>query len=177
MDESPNTPRSAPKREQRARRRPHGSPSKSSRPDARKAEPGGAKKARRAAAAGPAQQTARLMAVTVTIDAESAEVVRIEGLDSTGARHELSDAEKATLMTEGRRDDRLAAVVERAFEAGLACVLGDADGETTEESPEDAELRHKLLAPLIERSAIGHLTERAALNRAMLGTLLQHSMR
>jgi hypothetical protein len=78
-----------------------------------------------------------------------------------------------------RRDERLAVLVEQAFEAGIASVLGreEDEGETTEESPEDVELRRELLAPLMERSGLGHLTERVALNRAMLGTLIGHSMK
>jgi len=68
--------------------------------------------------------------------------------------------------------------VEQAFEAGLATVLGhEEEEEATEETPEDAELRHELLAPLLERSGLGHLTERTALNRAILGTLIEHSMK
>jgi len=117
------------------------------------------------------------MTVTITIDADSAEVVRIEGVDPTGARHDLSDDEKASFIKE-RRDERLAEVVEQAFEAGIASVLGVEDEEeTAEESPEDADFRRQLLAPLIERSAIRRLTERAALNRAILGTLVEHSMK
>jgi hypothetical protein len=137
-----------------------------------------AAKTGRAAAMRADQQVPRITAVTVTIDADSGDIVRIEGLDSTGARRELSDEEKKSLRKEGRSDERLAALVEQAFEAGIACVLGDvgdAEEEAAEESPEDAELRRMLLAPLIERSAVGHLMERAALNRAILGTLLEHS--
>jgi len=117
------------------------------------------------------------MTVTITIDAESAEVVRVEGVDATGARHELSEEEKTSIVKE-RRDEHVAELVEQAFEAGIASVLGvDEEEETTQESPEDTELRHQLLAPLIERSALRHLTERAALNRAILGTLIEHSMK
>lgn len=122
------------------------------------------------------QPVHRLMTVTITIDAESAEVVRIEGVDATGSRHELSEEEKTSLIKE-RREERLAAFVEQAFEAGIASVLGRDEDETKEESPEDIELRRELLAPLIERSGLGHLTERTALNRAMLGTLIEHSMK
>ena len=120
------------------------------------------------------QPVHRLMTVTITIDAESAEVVRVEGVDATGARRELSDDEKGSLMKEGR-DERVTALVEQAFEAGIACVLGIEEEEETQESPEDAEFRRQLLAPLLERSGVGHLTERPALNRAILGTLMEHS--
>jgi hypothetical protein len=122
------------------------------------------------------QPVHRLMTVTITIDADSAEVVRIEGVDATGSRHELSDEEKTSLMKE-RHEEPLGALVEQAFEAGIATVLGHEEEEPTEETPEDAELRRELLAPLIERSGLAHLTERTALNRAILGTLIEHSMK
>lgn len=152
-------------------------PSKSGQLRAEKADQIDATKTGRAVPVKTDQPVHRLMTVTVTIDAESAEVVRIEGVDATGARHELSDEEKANLINE-RREQRLAELVQQAFEAGIASVLGTEDeDETTEESPEDADLRRQLLAPLIERSGLGHLTERPALNRAILGTLIEHSMK
>jgi hypothetical protein len=156
---------------------PYAPPAKSSQPDPDKADPPTATKAGRGAATKADQSGPKLTAVTITIDPDSAEVVRVEGLDAAGARHELSDEEKASLMKEKPRDERIAEVVERAFEAGIASVLGDEEEETTEETPADAELRHLLLAPLIERSAVRRLTERATLNRAILGTLIEHSMK
>ena len=73
-------------------------------------------------------------------------------------------------------DDRLDDLLERAFEAGIACVLGgDADVDATQESPEDAQLRRQLLAPLIKRSAVNHLRESGALNRAIVNTLIDPS--
>ena len=89
-----------------------------------------------------------------------------------------SAEEKASFMKE-RRDERVLALVEHAFEAGIASVLGvgDEEEENTQESPEDIEFRRELLAPLIERSGLGHLKERPALNRAILGTLIEHSMK
>lgn len=169
---APNVPKSAIKAE------PYTPPPKPAPPRADKADQAEAMKPARATAVRADQPVHRLMTVTITIDAESAEVVRVEGVDATGSRHELSDEEKASIMKE-RRDERLAVLVEQAFEAGIASVLGreEDEGETTEESPEDVELRRELLAPLMERSGLGLLTERVALNRAMLGTLIEHSMK
>jgi hypothetical protein len=153
-----------------------GTPTISNPPEVERGDKSAAAKVGRTAVIKGDQPVARLTAVTITIDSDSAEIVRIEGLDTTGARHELSQEEKASLM-KGGRDDRLAEVVERAFEAGIACVLGDDEEETTPESPADAELRHLLLAPLIKRSTVGVFMEREALNRAILGTLIEHSAR
>jgi hypothetical protein len=119
----------------------------------------------------------KLKAITVTVDADTAQVVRVEGLDATGTPHELSDDEKASLLTQ-ENDGRLEELVEQAFEAGIACVLeGDTEPDTTTESATEAELRHILLTPLIEHSAARRLFERAVVDRAALGTLLEHSMK
>jgi hypothetical protein len=120
----------------------------------------------------------RLAALTLRIDPASAELISVEGLDSTGSRWVPSAEEKAALLQGGGRADRLAAVVERAFEAGIASVLGDEDeeDEEEEETPEDAEIRRTLLAPLMARGAARRLAERASLNRAIVGTLLEHSV-
>jgi len=169
---TPSAPKSAIKADQYAP-----PPPKTTQPRAERADQAEATKSARATAVKADQPVHRLMTVTITLDADSAEVVRIEGVDPTGARHDLSDDEKVTFIRE-RRDERLAEVVEQAFEAGIASVLGVEDEEANaEESPEDTELRRQLLAPLIERSAIGRLTERTALNRAILGTLIEHSMK
>jgi hypothetical protein len=110
-----------------------------------------------------------------TIDATTAEVVKLETLDASGARRELSEEEKATLAQAGT-EGGLEEFVARAFEAGIGCVLGDDEREDkTDEPVEDAELRHLLLAPLIEQSPAKRLVQREALNRAILGTLIRHA--
>ena len=120
-----------------------------------------------------APSAAKLFAFT--IDANTARIVKLETLDASGSRHELSEEEKASLAREENANG-LEDVVERAFEAGIACVLGGEElQEKTEESAEDAELRHMLLTPLIEHSPAKRLIEREALTRAILGTLIQHA--
>ena len=175
MAETPPTPSTPSTTKSAIKADPYAPPAKSGQPRAEKADQTEATKPARPAVRAD-QPVHRLMTVTITIDAESAEVVRVEGVDATGARHELSDEEKASLMQE-RREERVTALVEQAFEAGLACVLGveEEEEKTTQETPEDAEFRRQLLAPLIERSGLGQLTERPALNRAILGTLIEHS--
>jgi hypothetical protein len=121
---------------------------------------------------------AKLLAFT--IDANTAQVVRFESLDATGERHELSDEEKASLARAGE-DGRLENVVEQAFEAGIACVLGGGNGRDdardTRESAEEAQLRDLLLTPLIEHSPAARLMHLEVLSRAILETLIQHSMK
>ena len=113
--------------------------------------------------------------LAITVDPDTAQVVRLEGLDANGARHELTNAERKNLLkrtNNGRVED----FVEQAFEAGIACVLdGEANSDTNQESEEDAEIRRRFLTPLIERSAVKHLMESAVLDRAILSTLIDHS--
>jgi hypothetical protein len=110
-----------------------------------------------------------------TINPKTAEVVKWESLDSSGARHELSETEKANLASAGSEEE-IQDVFEQVFEAGIACVLGADESEHTEESAEDAELRHLLLTPLIQESSVRRLMRREALSRAILGTLIRNSI-
>lgn len=110
-----------------------------------------------------------------TINPKTAEIVKLESLDSSGARHELSDAEKTSLADAGAEEE-IEDIVEQVFEAGIACVLGEEDSEHAEESAEDAELRHLLLTPLIQESSVRRLIRREALSRAILGTLIRNSI-
>jgi hypothetical protein len=110
-----------------------------------------------------------------TIDPHTAQIVRVETVDTTGDRRELSNEEKAKLLPEDR--GRLEEVLEQAFEAGIACALGDeARQDGREESAEEAELRHLLLSRLIEHSAARHLMGREQLSQAIVDTLIQLSI-
>ena len=113
---------------------------------------------------------------TITIDPKTAQIVKFESLDESGTRHELSEDEKVSLAKEGG-GDKLEEIVEQAFEAGIACVLGGGDKGQIQETEEDAELRHLLLTPLIEHSMAKRLMRDDVLNRAILGTLIKHSMK
>jgi len=113
--------------------------------------------------------------LTVTIDTKTGQIVKVESVDSTGARHELSDEEMASLA-KVRVKATLDTILEQVFEAGIASVLGDeGDEDEALESDEDADLRHTLLRPLIERSAAKRLMRRNVLSRAILETLIQHA--
>ena len=113
--------------------------------------------------------------LTVTIHAKTGQIVKIEGVDSAGRHHELSDEEKTNLARE-KSKATLEDIIEQAFEAGIACVLGDEDGkDDSPESAKDADLRRLLVRPLIEDGAAERLMQRDLLNRAMLTTLIQNS--
>ena len=113
--------------------------------------------------------------LTVTIDTKTGQITKIEGANGTRARHELSDEEKASLAKKMGKAT-LEAIIEEAFEAGVACGLGEgADEDEPVESEKDANLRHLLLRPLIENSAAKRLMRRDVLSRAILKTLIGHS--
>jgi hypothetical protein len=93
----------------------------------------------------------------VTLDAKTGAIILIEDIDATGARHELSKDEKANLAKNNGRAG-LEELLKQAFEAGIACMLGDEDkpGEA-KEPKEDADLRRILLKSLIEESPAGRV--------------------
>ena len=113
--------------------------------------------------------------VSLTLDATTGRIVRIEGMDATGARRELSEDAKAPLAGTDA-GATLQSIVEQAFEAGIAYVLGERPGE--EDPPElddDAELSRMLLQSLIKRSAAERLMQREILARAIVGTLIEQA--
>jgi hypothetical protein len=111
-----------------------------------------------------------------TLHVETGRIVRLEGVDKAGVRHELSEEQKASLARL-RGEDTLEALVEQAFEAGIACVLGGSTEQLgTKESEEEAKLRRLLLGPLIEHSSAKRLMQLNVLSRSILGTLLRHGI-
>jgi hypothetical protein len=141
------------------------------------AKPGSpAKKGPGAKSSSPASEPAQHPdLLTFTIQARTGQIVKIESVDSTGAHHELSDEEKTNLAKE-KSKATLEDIVEQAFEAGIVCVLGDADDEDDpQESAKDADLRRLLLRPLIEDGAAKRLMQRDILSRAMLATLIRNA--
>jgi hypothetical protein len=111
-----------------------------------------------------------------TIDPRTGRIVKLEGLNADGHRHELTDEEKARLIMLPR-EKTVERVVERAFEAGIACVLdGDCAEEDASDSSEDVDLTRRLLVPLIEHSAAKRLMAREIVDRTILDTLIEHSL-
>jgi hypothetical protein len=121
----------------------------------------------------PASATPRLL--TFTVDSQTGRIVKLEASSPRGSRRELSAQEKAALKRECRNDS-LEDVLERAFEAGIGCVLGaDSREDGRDETDEEAQLRHLLLTRLIEHSPARNLMRREVLSRAIIGSLIQDS--
>jgi len=111
------------------------------------------------------------------IDSRTAQLVKLESLDASGAGHELSEGEKLNLA-KALGDEGIGEILEEAFEAGIACVLGDGDRRPkSQESAEDAELRHLLLEPLIAGTSAKRLLQPDVLHRAILETLIHDSIK
>ena len=107
-----------------------------SRAEARKPKTSSSANARRSAA----EPSPGADLVALTVDASAGRIVKVEGVDASGARHDLSDDEKSQLA-KTEVGATLQGIIEEAFEAGLACALGERGDETdTSESEEDAEL-------------------------------------
>ena len=112
--------------------------------------------------------------IAVTLDADTGRIVKFERVDSAGARRDLSDEDVASL-TKGNTLT-LAGIIEQAFEAGIACVLGDEPGQDeAEESADDAALSRLLLMPLMERSPAHDLKQPDVLVRALLGSVIEQT--
>jgi len=113
--------------------------------------------------------------LSFTIDASTGRVLKVETLDAKGARREVSEEEKATLARE--RTERIEDALEQAFEAGIECVLGgEVEAPEVNDSDNDVALRHVLVSPLMQQSPASRLLQREVLDRAILETLLHHSL-
>ena len=107
-----------------------------------------------------------------TLDADTGEILKYEAVDAAGGRRELSQNERLELA-KIRRGEAVEDLVERGFEAGLACLLGGADGpEDESETDEDASFRRALLRPLIEKSVVARALRRDVLRRAIVRSLI-----
>jgi len=114
--------------------------------------------------------------LTVTVHAKTGQVVKIESAGGPGSPHELSTEEMANLAKE-EGEVTLEALLEQAFEAGIACMLGGGTGKPDAgETEEEADLRHLLLRPLMRRSPVEGLKHSDVLRRAMLGTMIRHKI-
>jgi hypothetical protein len=109
-----------------------------------------------------------------TFDASTGTVIGFESVDTAGRRHKLSRSERADLARESNGPS-LEALLENAFEAGIACVLDDDRREKAaeHETKDDEGLRRILLKPLIEQSYAGKLLQKEVLRHAIVQTLIE----
>ena len=107
----------------------------------------------------------------LTISADTGEIVKIEKVEGAGTRRDLRDDD--TVGLSAKAAVTLDALIERAFEAGIACVLGvRALHAEAEESDEEADLRRALLMPLMENTWAMDSLKREVLGKAILGSAI-----
>jgi len=117
--------------------------------------------------------SSRPQRLAFTLDAGTGEIIKIESSDSAGQRRELSKAERLDLAKE-TRGAGVEALLERAFEAGIASLLDDEDRkEDDSETEEEAGVRQILLQPLMERTFAAHAMRREVLRQAIVQTLIR----
>jgi len=111
--------------------------------------------------------------LAITLDSDTGEILKYEAVDAAGGRRELSQNERLELA-KIRRGEAVEDLIERSFEAGLACLLGGADGpEDENETEEDASFRRALLRPLMEKNVVAPTLRRDALRRAIVRSLIR----
>jgi hypothetical protein len=105
------------------------------------------------------------------INADTGDIVKIEKVEGTGTRRDIRDDEMAGLTTGAA--PTLNALIERAFEAGIACMLGVGAGrDEAEESAEEADLRRALLMPLMEGTLAKDALKPEVVGKAILASAI-----
>jgi hypothetical protein len=108
-----------------------------------------------------------------TLDTSTGDIIKIENVDSAGHRRELSKTERQQLAKD-RPGIGVDALVERAFEAGIACVSDDDDSdEDDKESKDEAGVRRILLNSLMERTFARRALRAEVLRQAIVQTLIK----
>jgi hypothetical protein len=107
----------------------------------------------------------------LTISADTGEIVKLEKVEGSGTRRDLRDDDAVGLSDKAALT--LDALVEQAFEAGIACMLGvQTESAEAEESDEEADLRRALLMPLMENTWAKDSLKREVLGKAILASAI-----
>jgi len=128
-----------------------------------------------AEAGGSAEEIEQLV---VTFNAAKGEIVKVERVDKTGKRQELTEEECATLAGQDEVDE-IEAALEEAFETGVAVVFGDEDEQYAEDNDdEERALRQLLIGRLLRRHPVRRrLLHQLLLRRLLLRRLLKRGLR
>ena len=108
-----------------------------------------------------------------TFGATTGDVVKIEKIDKTGKRDELSEKECATLAGEDEVDE-IEAALEEAFEAGIAGALSEDDEGALDD--EEQALRRLLIGGLLRRRPVLGRLRRRSVQRLLLRRLLRRRL-
>lgn len=111
----------------------------------------------------------------LTIDADEGRILKFEKVDSNGVHRELSDQEQSDLAR-SVAGSTLKAMIEQAFEAGINCLLDDAEEKDDGEESRDAvDVRRALLQSLINQTQAAALLQDKALGTAIVRTAFQQT--
>ena len=90
--------------------------------------------------------------LVVTFNAAMGEIVKVEKVDKTGKRQELTEEECAKLAGQDEVEE-IEAALEEAFEAGVAVVLGDEDEKDAEDDDDEERALRQLLIGAAPRTS------------------------
>jgi len=118
---------------------------------------------------GAADETEQLV---LTVSTATGDILKIEKVDKTGKREELSDEKSAELAGDDEIEE-IEAGLEEAFEAGLSAALGE-DDEDVEDDGEA--IQRLLIGQLIGRRVGLRALRRRFVHRLLLRRLLRQKM-
>ena len=103
--------------------------------------------------------------IVLTLNPKKGEILRVEKLDKSGQRHEVSEEELAALVGEEEREE-LEAAIEEAYATGVTDALGDEDEDEDEDEAEES-LRQLILGRAVGRQLLRRGVRRLILRRAL----------
>ena len=123
----------------------------------------------------PGVSPPRPESLVFTLKAKTGEILKFESVEETGHRRELSKSEISDLMKQAGGPG-VEALLERVFEAGIACLLDGRDGKDDESETEDERgVRRILLDSLMEGSGAARAMRRDVLREAIVQTLIHEA--
>ncbi len=110
--------------------------------------------------------------IVFTLDAATGGVLKLEVIDATHGSREITKAERLELAR--KFHGGVDALLERAFEAGVAVLLdGDGAKEERDETDDEAGVRRILLEPLLEETFAARDARRASIRKAIMRSLIE----
>ena len=110
--------------------------------------------------------------LTFTLDGRTEQILKFQGVDAWGQHRDISQTEQLKLAKQFRGPG-VEALLEGAFEAGIASLLDDGNEHAGGETEDEIGIRRVLLRPLIEDSFAARALQRETLRKAVLQTLIQ----
>ena len=111
--------------------------------------------------------------MVLTIGATTGDVVKIEKIDKSGKRDEVSEEDCAKLAGEDEVEE-IEAALEEAFEAGIAGALSEDDEDDLDD--EERAMRRLLIGGLLRRRPVLTRLRRRSLRRLLLRRLLRRRL-